>query len=80
MRTLEVSLSSGTTLRDAKLTYDLVQKAIRNLETTIQHIKHEAENPQVKLMLVKQQAQLETLLAVEASLLGNKVALNMMAT
>lgn len=71
--------ASGTTLRDAKLTLELVQQGIKNIERSVKSMKMNGDNPQVALMIAKAEARLETLLAVEASLFGNKVALRVLA-
>jgi len=70
--------ASGTTLRDAKLTLELVQQGIKKTEHSIKSMQSQASHPQVAVMIAKAEARLETLLAIEASMFGNKVALRML--
>lgn len=70
--------ASGTTLRDAKLTLELVQQGIKSTEHSIKAMQSQASHPQVAVMIAKAEARLETLLAVEASMFGNKVALRVL--
>lgn len=73
MEKIKVSLASGTTIKDARDTMDLIQKAIVKSEHNIKHFT--SDNPQVVAMRIREEARLETLIAVESSMLGNKVDL-----